>query len=143
VLTSPELTRVYDRMEHADELVSAGDVEQAIAVFSEARVELEAALGQLDLVEEAVGARSEAEAGLEAWRALAASADLEELELAVAGAEVLARARELLASGDFPNDKLIEPGDTPLCDILAAIEGLGSGDNGGKVMIVPCLEADP
>ena len=50
-------------------------------------------------------------------------------------------ALELLASGAFPNDKLIEPGDVPLPDILAAIEGLGRGDIGGKVMIVPQREA--
>ena len=46
-------------------------------------------------------------------------------------------ALELLASGALPTEHLIEPGDVPLADILAAIEGLGRGDIGGKVMIVP------
>lgn len=48
-------------------------------------------------------------------------------------------ALELLASGALPTQHLIEPGDVPLPDILAAIEGLGRGDIGGKVMIVPKL----
>ena len=46
-------------------------------------------------------------------------------------------ALELLASGALPTEHLIEAGDVDLPDILAAIEGLGRGDIGGKVMIVP------
>jgi 2-desacetyl-2-hydroxyethyl bacteriochlorophyllide A dehydrogenase len=46
-------------------------------------------------------------------------------------------ALELLASGALPTELLIEPGDVALPDILEAIEGLGRGDIGGKVMIVP------
>lgn len=46
-------------------------------------------------------------------------------------------ALELLASGTLPTQHLIEPGDVPLPELLGAIEGLGRGDIGGKVMIVP------
>jgi 2-desacetyl-2-hydroxyethyl bacteriochlorophyllide A dehydrogenase len=50
-------------------------------------------------------------------------------------------ALELLASGALPTEHLIEAGDVDLPDILTAIEGLGRGDIGGKVMIVPRREA--
>ena len=50
-------------------------------------------------------------------------------------------ALALLASGALPTEQLIEPGDVALPDILAAIEGLGRGDVGGKVMIVPRRDA--
>ncbi|MGH0033189.1 MAG: SUMF1/EgtB/PvdO family nonheme iron enzyme, partial [Myxococcota bacterium] len=101
VLSGDDLTVAYGKMEQAAEHEKAGDMEAATAAFAEARGRLEAALTRLDVVEEAVGARSEAEAGLEAWRALAASAALEELPAATQGAEILAGARERLAGGDF------------------------------------------
>jgi formylglycine-generating enzyme required for sulfatase activity len=101
VLASDELAVAYGKMERADELVSAGEAEEAVQLFSEVRDQLEQALAKLDVVEEAVGARSEAEAGLEAWRALAASADLADLPPAVQGVAILEEARELLAGGDF------------------------------------------
>jgi hypothetical protein len=101
VLASNDLTVAYGKMERGSELVAAGESDLALAAFAEARDQLEKALGQLDLVEEAVGARSEAEAGFEAWRALATQAALEEIEPAARGTEVLVRARELLADGHF------------------------------------------
>ena len=101
VLASTELTVAYGKMERANELVAAGESELALAAFSEARAQLEEALVRVDFVEEAIGARSEAEAGFEAWRALATQAALQEIEFAARGTEVLVRARELLADGDF------------------------------------------
>ncbi|MGP8058440.1 MAG: zinc-dependent alcohol dehydrogenase [Acidimicrobiales bacterium] len=52
------------------------------------------------------------------------------------------RALELLASGDLPNERLIEPGDVPLDGISEAIEGLATGRIGGKVMVVPRLSGE-
>jgi formylglycine-generating enzyme required for sulfatase activity len=101
VLASTDLTVAYGKMERAEELAAAGEPELAIEAFAEARGQLEDALVRLDVVEEAVGARSEAEAGFEAWRALATEAALTEIEPAARGTEVLVRARELLADGDF------------------------------------------
>ena len=49
-------------------------------------------------------------------------------------------ALALLAGGALPTQQLIEPGDVELPDILDAIEGLGRGEIGGKVMIVPRRE---
>jgi threonine dehydrogenase-like Zn-dependent dehydrogenase len=51
------------------------------------------------------------------------------------------RALELLASGDLPNDLLIEPEDVPLDRISDALVDLASGQTPGKVMVVPrCSE---
>jgi formylglycine-generating enzyme required for sulfatase activity len=101
VLSGEDLTVAYGKMGQANELKLAGDDDAALAAYSDARRRLEAALARLDLVEDAVGARSEAEAGLEAWHALAASADLPEHEAANRGTQTLASARELLATGRF------------------------------------------
>ncbi len=46
-------------------------------------------------------------------------------------------ALELLGSGALPNDLLIESHDVPLDGLLEAIESLGRGEIGSKVMIVP------
>jgi len=46
-------------------------------------------------------------------------------------------ALSLLASGTLPTDHLIEPDDFPLEGLLGAIEQLGRGALGGKVMIRP------
>jgi (R,R)-butanediol dehydrogenase/meso-butanediol dehydrogenase/diacetyl reductase len=49
-------------------------------------------------------------------------------------------ALALLASGALPTQHLIAASDVELPDILDAIEGLGRGEIGGKVMIVPRRE---
>jgi threonine dehydrogenase-like Zn-dependent dehydrogenase len=46
-------------------------------------------------------------------------------------------ALELLASGSFPNDLLIEPDDVPLNGVAAALDALATGRIAGKVMVVP------
>jgi threonine dehydrogenase-like Zn-dependent dehydrogenase len=63
-------------------------------------------------------------------------------ELVVTGAFVydpdgFPRALELLASGAFPIDVLLEPDDVALDGVLEAMEGLGSGDIPAKVLVAP------
>lgn len=101
VLSGPDLTVAYGKIELGTERVAGGDGAEALAAFAEARTRLEATLRRLDLAERAVGARSEAEAGLEAWQALASSADLEELPSAIEGLAILEGARVMLAEGYF------------------------------------------
>jgi formylglycine-generating enzyme required for sulfatase activity len=101
VLSGPDLTVAYGKIEVGTEQLADGDGAEALAAFAEARTLLEATLRRLDLAERAVGARSEAEEGLEAWRALARSADLEELPAVRQGLEILAGARSLLSEGKF------------------------------------------
>lgn len=47
------------------------------------------------------------------------------------------RALELLSSGDFPNDLLIDPDDVPLDGVAGALEALATGRIAGKVMVIP------
>ena len=47
------------------------------------------------------------------------------------------RALELLASGDIPNDLLIDPDDVPLNGVADALEALATGRIAGKVMVIP------
>ena len=101
VLSGPDLAVAYGKIELGTELVTGGNGAEALAAFAEARTRLEATLRRLDLAERAVGARSEAEAGLEAWQVLATSAGLDELPSASQGLELLEQARELLAEGRF------------------------------------------
>jgi formylglycine-generating enzyme required for sulfatase activity len=101
VLSGPDLAVAYGKIELGTELVTGGQGAEALAAFAEARTRLEATLRQLDLAERAVGARSEAEAGLEAWQALATSAELDELPSAKQGLDLLQQARRMLSEGRF------------------------------------------
>jgi hypothetical protein len=101
VFASAEVAVAYGKLELGNELLAAGDLEEATEAFQAAWLGLEQALGRLDLAEEGVGARSEAEAALEVWEGLARSRGLEESDEARAGRAVLARGRELLAQGAF------------------------------------------
>ena len=63
-------------------------------------------------------------------------------ELSVCGSFVydlggFERALELLSSGTFPNELLIDPDDVPLDGVGAALEALATGRIAGKVMVVP------
>jgi threonine dehydrogenase-like Zn-dependent dehydrogenase len=49
------------------------------------------------------------------------------------------RALELLASGGFPTDRLIESDDVTLDRLSDALAGLAAGRYAGKVMVVPRL----
>ena len=51
------------------------------------------------------------------------------------------RALDLLASEEFPADRLIEPADVPLTGIGDALESLAVGRIAGKVMVVPEVES--
>jgi hypothetical protein len=101
VFESAEVAEAYGKIELGTELRASGDLEEATEAFEAAWLGLEQALGRLDLAEEAVGARSEAQAALEAWEGLARSSGLEETEAARTGREVFARGRALLEQGDF------------------------------------------
>lgn len=101
VFAGADVAVAYGKIELGNELVAAGDAEEATAAFEAAWLGLEQALARLDLAEEAVGARSEAQAALEAWEGLARSGGLEESEPARQGREVLARGRQLLEAGSF------------------------------------------
>ena len=101
VFESADVAEAYGKIELGSELHAAGDVEEATAAFEAAWLGLEQALGRLDLAEEAVGARSEAQAALAAWEDLARSGGLEDDDEARAGREVFERGRALLARGSF------------------------------------------
>ncbi len=101
VFASADVAVAYGKIELGNELVAAGDAEEATAAFEAAWLGLEQALSRLDLAEEAVGARSEAQAALEAWEGLAQSGGLAESEEARRGREVLATGRKLLEAGSF------------------------------------------
>jgi hypothetical protein len=101
VFASAEVAVAYGKLELGNELLASGELEEATEAFEAAWLGLEQALARLDLAEEGVGARSEAEAALEAWEGLARSRGLVESDEARAGREVLARGRELLQSGSF------------------------------------------
>lgn len=101
VFASADVAVAYGKIELGNELVAAGDAEEATAAFEAAWLGLEQALSRLDLAEEAVGARSEAQAALEAWEGLVRSGGLEESEDARQGREVLARGHALLDTGSF------------------------------------------
>jgi hypothetical protein len=101
IFASAEVAEAYGKIELGNELHAAGDLEEATAAFEAAWLGLEQALGRLDLAEEAVGARSEAQAALEAWEGLARDGGLEETDAARAGREVLAKGRALLEQGAF------------------------------------------
>jgi threonine dehydrogenase-like Zn-dependent dehydrogenase len=63
-------------------------------------------------------------------------------ELAVCGSFVydlggFEKALELLSSGAFPNDLLIDPDDVSLDGVSEALEALATGRIAGKVMVVP------
>ncbi|HVH19669.1 MAG TPA: hypothetical protein VNF72_15330 [Myxococcota bacterium] len=101
VFESADVAEAYGKIELGTELEASGDLEEATEAFEAAWLGLEQALGRLDLAEEAVGARSEAQAALEAWEGLARSSGLEETEAARTGREVFARGRVLLEQGAF------------------------------------------
>lgn len=101
VFDSTEVAEAYGKIELGNELLAAGDLEEATEAFEAAWLGLEQALGRLDLAEDAVGARSEAQAALEAWEGLARSGGLEESEAAQAGRAVLEKGRALLEQGAF------------------------------------------
>jgi hypothetical protein len=101
IFESADVAEAYGKIELGTELHAAGDVEEATAAFEAAWLGLEQALGRLDLAEEAVGARSEAQAALAAWEDLAHSGGLEDDEEARAGREIFERGRALLARGAF------------------------------------------
>jgi formylglycine-generating enzyme required for sulfatase activity len=101
VFDSPELAAAIGKIQRGNELMGSGDERDAKLAFEEARIGLEDALQLLDAAEEAAGARSEAEAGLEAWRTIAASAALEESQSATEAQAILAAASSLLDDGDF------------------------------------------
>ena len=101
VFESADVAEAYGKIELGSELHAAGDVEEATAAFEAAWLGLEQALGRLDLAEEAVGARSEAQAALAAWEDLAHSGGLADGDEARAGREVFERGRALLARGAF------------------------------------------
>ena len=101
VFESADVAEAYGKIELGTELNAAGDVEEATAAFEAAWLGLEQALGRLDLTEEAVGARSEAQAALTAWEELARSGGLQDDDEARAGREVFERGRALLARGAF------------------------------------------
>jgi hypothetical protein len=101
VFESAEVAEAYGKIELGTELQASGDLEEATEAFEAAWLGLEQALGRLDLAEEAVGARSEAQAALDAWEGLARSSGLDETDAARAGREVFARGRALLEQGAF------------------------------------------
>lgn len=101
VFESAEVAEAYGKIELGNELRAAGEIEEATQAFEAAWLGLEQALGRLDLAEEAVGARSEAQGALEAWESLARGAGLEDTESVRAGREVLAKGRALLEQGAF------------------------------------------
>ncbi|HXK21475.1 MAG TPA: hypothetical protein VMS55_02240 [Myxococcota bacterium] len=101
VFESADVAEAYGKIELGTELRTAGDLEEATAAFEAAWLGLEQALGRLDLAEEAVGARSEAQAALAAWEELARSSGLQDDDEAHAGREVFERGRALLARGAF------------------------------------------
>jgi hypothetical protein len=101
VFASADVAVAYGKIELGNELVAAGDSEEATAAFEAAWLGLEQALARLDLAEEAVGARSEAQAALEAWDGLAQQQRLSETDDARQGRAVLARGVELLEAGSF------------------------------------------
>lgn len=101
IFESADVAEAYGKIELGSELHAAGDVEEATAAFEAAWLGLEQALGRLDLAEEAVGARSEAQAALAAWEDLAHSGGLEDDDEARAGREIFERGRALLARGAF------------------------------------------
>jgi (R,R)-butanediol dehydrogenase/meso-butanediol dehydrogenase/diacetyl reductase len=68
-------------------------------------------------------------------------------ELVITGAFVydhdgFPRALELLASGEMPNDLLVEQEDYPLNRLLDAALGLHEGELAAKAMVVPRVEGD-
>jgi threonine dehydrogenase-like Zn-dependent dehydrogenase len=70
---------------------------------------------------------------------------LNELEICgsfVYDADGFERAIELLASGDFPVEMLVEPVDVPLDLLGEALVGLADGSIPGKVMVVPQLSGE-
>ena len=101
VFDSPGLAAAIGKIERGNELMGSGDERDAMLAFEEARIGLEDALQRLDAAEEAAGARSEAEAGLEAWSQLVVSAGLEESASAADAKEILTAATALLDGGDF------------------------------------------
>lgn len=101
VFDSPGLAAAIGKIERGNELMGSGDERDAMLAFEEARIGLEDALQRLDAAEEAAGARSEAEAGLEAWRVIAASAGLDDSASAVEANAILQAAQDLLDSGAF------------------------------------------
>jgi hypothetical protein len=101
IFSSAEVAVAYGKVELGDELMANGDVEEATQAFEAAWLGLDQALQRLDLAEEAVGARSEAEAALEAWQDLARGSGLDDGDDARLGREVLARGRQLLQEGAF------------------------------------------
>jgi hypothetical protein len=101
VFESAEVAEAYGKIELGTELRTSGDLEEATEAFEAAWLGLEQALGRLDLAEEAVGARSEAQAALEAWEGLARSSGLAESEASRAGREVFEKGRALLEQGAF------------------------------------------
>jgi len=101
VFESADVAVAYGKIELGNELMAGGDAEEATQAFEAAWLGLDQALKRLDLAEDAVGARSEAQAALEAWEGLARSATLEEGDEARAGREVLDKGRKLLEEGAF------------------------------------------
>jgi hypothetical protein len=101
IFASAEVAVAYGKVELGNELVASGDMEEATQAFEAAWLGLDQALQRLDLAEEAVGARSEAEAALEAWEGLARSSGLTEGDAAREGRDVLERGRRLLGEGSF------------------------------------------
>ncbi|HEX5066226.1 MAG TPA: hypothetical protein VFY49_08940 [Myxococcota bacterium] len=101
VFESAEVAEAYGKIELGTELRASGDLEEATSAFEAAWLGLEQALGRLDLAEEAVGARSEAQAALEAWEGLARSSGLDDTDAAKTGREVFAHGRALLEQGAF------------------------------------------
>jgi hypothetical protein len=101
IFNSAEVAVAYGKVELGNELVASGDMEEATQAFEAAWLGLDQALQRLDLAEEAVGARSEAEAALEAWEGLSRSGGLEDGDDALQGREVLERGRRLLGEGSF------------------------------------------
>jgi hypothetical protein len=101
VFTSADVAVAYGKIQLGNDLVTSGEAEEATAAYQEAWLGLEQALARLDLAEEGVGARSEAQAALAAWEGLAQSGGLEESDAARTGREVLASGGKLLESGAF------------------------------------------
>jgi hypothetical protein len=92
VFGGSDLAVAYGKMELGGELERSGDEERALDAFREAQSRLELTASRLDVAEEALGARSEAAASLDAWGALAAPANLEEPAAVREGRERLAAA---------------------------------------------------
>jgi len=101
VFSSSALAEAYGHMELASELAAEGEIDRAVAAYTEARMHLEATLASLDDAESALGSRYEAVDARDAWVALAASAGLSPGDAVRVGGQRLVEADELLEAGNF------------------------------------------